>query len=183
MDRSAGVRRRPLQHAHAHNVVTLPSHANILSGRLPREHGVHDNAGFRFPPVARHARDDLKARGYRTGAFVSAFPLDSRFGLARGFDGTTIGSPTRRAPHSSFRNEAVRETVAARAMDRSRSEAPVVLLGPPVRAALPLRPSASALPRDSPASYHGEVAAADAALQPLLEPISRPAATAERSWC
>ena len=28
----------------------------------------------------------LKARGYRTGAFVSAFPLDVRFGLARGFD-------------------------------------------------------------------------------------------------
>jgi hypothetical protein len=28
----------------------------------------------------------LKAHGYRTGAFVSAFPLDVRFGLARGFD-------------------------------------------------------------------------------------------------
>ena len=35
--------------AHAHNVVTLPSHANILSGRLPPEHRVHDNAGFRMP--------------------------------------------------------------------------------------------------------------------------------------
>ncbi len=43
---SAGARFRT---ARAHNVVTLPSHANILSGRLPTEHGVRDNAGFRFP--------------------------------------------------------------------------------------------------------------------------------------
>src|SRR5262245_2836334 len=37
------------ERAHAHNVVTLPSHANILSGRQPFEHGVRDNSGFRFP--------------------------------------------------------------------------------------------------------------------------------------
>ena len=42
----AGVR---FDAAHAHNVTTLASHANILSGRLPFEHGVRDNAGFRFP--------------------------------------------------------------------------------------------------------------------------------------
>ena len=29
---------------------------------------------------------DDKRDGYRTGAFVSAFPLDARFGLTRGFD-------------------------------------------------------------------------------------------------
>ena len=34
----------------------------------------------------RHARDAAHGRGYRTGAFVSAFPLDARFGLTRGFD-------------------------------------------------------------------------------------------------
>ena len=72
--------------AHAHNVVTLPSHANILSGRYPFEHGVRDNAGFRFPQGADTLATRLRALGYRTGAFVSAFPLDSRFGLDRGFD-------------------------------------------------------------------------------------------------
>ena len=72
--------------AHAHNTVTLPSHANILSGRHPFEHGVRDNAGFRFPRDAETLATLLKARGYRTGAFVSAFVLDSRFGLDRGFD-------------------------------------------------------------------------------------------------
>ena len=36
--------------AHAHNVVSLPSHANLLSGQHPLRHGVRDNTGFRFPP-------------------------------------------------------------------------------------------------------------------------------------
>ena len=66
--------------------MTLPSHANILSGRLPFQHGVRDNAGFRFPADTATLATMLKAAGYRTGAFVSAFTLDSRFGLERGFD-------------------------------------------------------------------------------------------------
>ncbi|HYC92790.1 MAG TPA: sulfatase-like hydrolase/transferase, partial [Thermoanaerobaculia bacterium] len=32
--------------AHAHNVVTLPSHANILTGLNPYQHGVRENAGY-----------------------------------------------------------------------------------------------------------------------------------------
>ena len=32
--------------AHAHNVVTLPSHVNILTGLYPYQHGVRDNAGL-----------------------------------------------------------------------------------------------------------------------------------------
>ncbi|HET8647900.1 MAG TPA: sulfatase-like hydrolase/transferase, partial [Vicinamibacteria bacterium] len=85
MDRLAGQGVR-FSDAHAHNVLTLPSHANILSGRGPHEHGVRDNAGFRFPAGAETLATLLRARGYRTGAFVSAFPLDSRFGLDRGFE-------------------------------------------------------------------------------------------------
>src|SRR5688572_24524421 len=33
---------------HAHNVVTLPSHANILTGLYPYQHGVRDNSGFQL---------------------------------------------------------------------------------------------------------------------------------------
>src|SRR5262245_4072235 len=72
--------------AHAQTVVTLPSHANILSGVYPQDHGVRDNAGFRFPAARPTLATLLKSRGYATGAFISAFPLDARFGLARGFD-------------------------------------------------------------------------------------------------
>lgn len=84
--RSLAARGTVFTRAHAHNVVTLPSHANILTGLYPWQHGVRDNAGFtldaRHPTVASLLRDD----GFATGAFVSAFPLDSRFGLDRGFD-------------------------------------------------------------------------------------------------
>jgi len=65
--------------------LTLPSHATILSGLLPPHHGLRNNGIGSFP-----AKDDTLATiflraGYRTGAFVSAFVLDRRFGLARGF--------------------------------------------------------------------------------------------------
>ncbi len=72
--------------AHAHNVVTLPSHANILTGLYPYQHGIRDNAGFTLD--ARHPTlgTMMRQAGYSTAAFVSAFPLDSRFGLNAGFD-------------------------------------------------------------------------------------------------
>lgn len=72
--------------AHAHNVVTLPSHANILTGLYPWQHGIRDNAGFTLDAKHPTIAETLRASGYATGAFVSAFPLDSRFGLDRGFD-------------------------------------------------------------------------------------------------
>jgi len=72
--------------AFAHTSTTFPSHVNILLGTLPLYHGVHDNSTFivedRFLTLAEH----LKEYGYSTGAFIGAFPLDSKFGLAQGFD-------------------------------------------------------------------------------------------------
>jgi arylsulfatase A-like enzyme/Flp pilus assembly protein TadD len=72
--------------AFAHSTTTLPSHANILLGVTPLYHGVHDNANFvvreEFLTLAEH----LKKQGYATAAFIGAYPLDSRFGLSRGFD-------------------------------------------------------------------------------------------------
>jgi arylsulfatase A-like enzyme/Flp pilus assembly protein TadD len=72
--------------AHAHNVVTLPSHINILTGLYPYQHGVRDNAGYVLDPKFRTLAPLLKERGYATGAFVGAFPLDARYGLPPGFD-------------------------------------------------------------------------------------------------
>ena len=72
--------------AHAHNVVTLPSHVNILTGLYPWQHGVRDNAGFVLDPKFPTLASMLHDKGYATGAFVGAFPLDARFGLNHGFD-------------------------------------------------------------------------------------------------
>ena len=72
--------------AHAHCVVTLPSHASILTGLYPFTHGIRDNAGYRLPEGTRTLATLLRDHGYATGAFVAAFPLDARFGLAAGFE-------------------------------------------------------------------------------------------------
>lgn len=72
--------------AHAHNVVTFPSHTNILTGLLPYQHGVRDNAGFTLDAKHKTIASHLKQRGYATGAFIAAYPLDARFGLNPDFD-------------------------------------------------------------------------------------------------
>ena len=72
--------------AHAHAVVTLPSHASILTGQYPYQHGYRENAGYRVPAGMPTLATLLKADGLATAAFVGAFPLDARFGLTAGFD-------------------------------------------------------------------------------------------------
>lgn len=71
--------------AYAHTSTTLPSHANILLGTTPLFHGVHDNFNFIIREEMLTMAEFLSERGYATGAFVGAYPLDSRFGLAQGF--------------------------------------------------------------------------------------------------
>ena len=65
--------------------LTLPSHTSILSGLLPVHHGVRDN-GQTVPGDIALLPEILRDKGYRTGAFVSGFPLQAMFGLDRGFD-------------------------------------------------------------------------------------------------
>ncbi len=72
--------------AHAVTPLTLPSHASILTGRYPLHHGLRDNAGFRLADDTPTLAAALKASGYHTAAFVSAFVLDSAWGLDAGFD-------------------------------------------------------------------------------------------------
>jgi arylsulfatase A-like enzyme/Flp pilus assembly protein TadD len=80
---AAGVR---FTRAYAHAVMTLPSHASLLTGQVPPRHGVRNNGTFRLGSEADTVAERLKHAGYRTGAFVGAFVLDRRFGLAQGFD-------------------------------------------------------------------------------------------------
>jgi choline-sulfatase len=65
--------------------LTFPSHAALLTGLLPRRLGLRDN-GQVLGAGPRTLAESLKARGYATAAFVSGYPLDSAFGLDRGFD-------------------------------------------------------------------------------------------------
>ena len=71
--------------AHSVSALTLPSHATLLTGLLPSEHGLRDNAGFRMSEEIPTLAEALLPAGYQTGAFVSAYVLDSAWGLDRGF--------------------------------------------------------------------------------------------------
>jgi choline-sulfatase len=66
--------------------ITFPAHASMMTGLYPNHHGVRDNSIYRLSPQAVTAADLFKARGWSTAAFVSAFILDHRFGLDKGFD-------------------------------------------------------------------------------------------------
>jgi arylsulfatase A-like enzyme/Flp pilus assembly protein TadD len=73
------------ERAYAPVPLTLPSHASMLTGLYPPEHGLHVNGMGRLSsdiPVLAEILRDLK---YDTGAFLSAFVLNSKFGLDRGF--------------------------------------------------------------------------------------------------
>jgi arylsulfatase A-like enzyme/Flp pilus assembly protein TadD len=66
--------------------LTLPAHSSLLSGVLPPQHGLRNNGTGSFPADRETLATILSKNGYRTGAFVSSFVLDRRFGLNRGFD-------------------------------------------------------------------------------------------------
>jgi len=66
--------------------LTLPAHSSLMTGTFPAFHGVRDNGGYYLGEDQATLAKTLKARGYRTGGFVSAFVLDGRWGIGQGFD-------------------------------------------------------------------------------------------------
>jgi arylsulfatase A-like enzyme/Tfp pilus assembly protein PilF len=65
---------------------TLPSHSSIMTGTYPPYHCVRENVGYTLDDSIPTLAEWLGDRGYTTAGFVSAFVLDSRWGIARGFD-------------------------------------------------------------------------------------------------
>jgi arylsulfatase A-like enzyme/Tfp pilus assembly protein PilF len=74
------------ERAYAVAPITLPAHTSILTGLYPPQHRVRNNGidavGDQIQTLAERAR----AAGFRTGAFVAAAVLDSRYGLDQGFE-------------------------------------------------------------------------------------------------
>jgi tetratricopeptide (TPR) repeat protein len=71
--------------AYTHSPQVLPAHSSMLSGHLPVDHGVRDDAGFALQGDARTLAELLRNRGFATGAAVSSFLLRRESGLAQGF--------------------------------------------------------------------------------------------------
>jgi choline-sulfatase len=66
--------------------ITLPSHVVILSGTYPMWNGVRDFTTHSVRPELGLIAEAFQRYGYATAAFVSAFVLDSTWGLKRGFE-------------------------------------------------------------------------------------------------
>ena len=66
--------------------LTLPVHSSMFTGKFPPEHGVRDNGGFFLGDEQLTLAEVLKGRGYRTGGFIGAYVLDSKWGIGQGFD-------------------------------------------------------------------------------------------------
>jgi len=159
--------------AHAHNVVTLPSHANILTGLLPYQHGVRDNTGFRLSPGTPTLASLLKAKGYATAAFVGAFPLDARFGLNTGFDVYDDRYPRGKTSLDFEMPErpAAEVVAAAKAWWDGAAGKRRFLWVHLYDCHAPYRPPQPFAEEYRSHPYLGEVAAVDAALSPLLSPL------------
>jgi len=63
---------------------TQPSHASMLTGLHPWQHGVTRN-GQRFDERYETVAEQLRAAGFATAAVVASFPVGARFGFAQGF--------------------------------------------------------------------------------------------------
>jgi arylsulfatase A-like enzyme/tetratricopeptide (TPR) repeat protein len=156
--------------AHGHNVITLPSHTNILTGLYPYQHGVRDNAGFRLSPKVETLAKMLKGEGYSTGAFVGAFPLDSRFGLTLGFDAYEELYKQVDEPEDFEIPQARAEEVVGRALEwyKAQSGRPRFLWVHLYDPHAPYDPPEPWRSRFAADLYLGDVAYADSALAPLL---------------
>ena len=137
--------------AHAHAVVTLPSHASILSGRYPYEHGIRDNTGYRFPASAAdrgHACSRRQASRPARSSAASRSIGDSAWAPASTSTTTSFGRGTSASePGERERPRRRRRDVGA-GVDRTTARQ-VVRVGPRLRSARALRaagPLGGALP-------------------------------------
>ena len=151
--------------------LTLPSHSTILTGQLPPQSGVRVNGGGGLaaghPTIARVLKDG----GYRTGAFVGAYVLDRRFGLADGFD--IYDDRVNRDPSGAVSLEAQRrgDAVMTAALHwlGSSNVRPFFVWIHLYDPHAPYDPPPEYLARARSVAYDGEVAFADAQVGRLLE--------------
>ncbi|MBZ5637579.1 MAG: sulfatase-like hydrolase/transferase [Acidobacteriia bacterium] len=165
---------RAFPSAHAHAVITLPSHASILTGLYPYQHGIRDNAGFVLRDDVPTLATVLKGEGYATGAFVSSFTLDGRFGLKRGFDFYDdrcegySGDPSRLAERPGDVTVGL-----ALAWWEAHRDAPRFLWVHVFTPHYPYDPPEPFKSRYSKAPYFGDVALADEQIRPVVEALER----------
>ena len=102
------------ERAYIHSPAMLPAYTSLLTGQLPFDHGVRDEAGFALKTDTRTLPELLRSRGFATGAAVSSFLLRKATGLSRGFAfyGGELGQDTQDRPIVERTGAATFETAA-----------------------------------------------------------------------
>ena len=165
----------------AHVPLTGPSHASILTGLTPIGHGVRDNGGYVLPADVKTAAEAFGGAAYRTGAFVSGFPLDRRFGFDRGFesydDHLPKGNDPRRTPYVERPADATTDA-ALRWLGAAKDARPFFLWVHYYDPHAPYEPPGELAARFGASPYDGEVAFVDAQIARLLRGLGDDAAQA-----
>lgn len=164
--------------AHAHAVLTRPSHTSILTGLYPYEHGVRDDRASRLKTGTPTIATILKQHGFATGAFVGGVAVAKGFGLDEGFDVYDDRFRTTGNSSDSSPTERPAGAVIAPALEWIRAQqgrwfAWVHLFDPHA----PYEPPPPFDREYARKPYLGEVAYVDQALRPLLDTVrgsSRP---------
>ena len=162
----------------AHVPLTGPSHACILTGRTPLGHGVRDNGAYVLPAGIATVAEAFKAAGYLTGAFVSGFPLNRRFGLDRGFETYDDHLPRGADPRRTAYVERTADRTTDAALGWFSARAPEAAARPFFLWVHYFDPHA---PYEAPAEfaarvaspYDGEIAFVDAQLSRLLQGLGQ----------
>lgn len=163
--------------------LTGPAHASILSGRYPPGHGLRNNGRNRLSDSIDVLPEILGRAGWRTGAFIAAFPLVRLFGFSQGFEvfdddlGTGAGGQ--------ILSERRGDRVNARAIPwlveslARRREQPFFGWVHYYDAHEPYRPPGQFALDFAGREYEGEIAFADSQLAQLLKVIDDAGATDE----
>jgi len=155
--------------AFAHTPTTLASHVSIMLGTTPLHHGIHQNANFVLAEDFLTLAEHLKNKGYSTGAFIGAFPLDSRFGLSQGFDVYDEAYPSKSASAFVFPERNARQVIHSALDWLEKQNSPwfsFVHIWDPHAPYSPPEPFSETF-KDDP--YSGEVAYVDSEIKKLFE--------------
>ena len=164
----SGVR---LERAYATAPLTLPSHATMMTGLYPPEHGLRTNGKGRLAADVPTLARTLQKQGYRTGAFVGSFVLDSRFGLDQGFETYDDDLSGMARPHDELHRERPGNLVVDKALSwlGQNSGAPVFCWVHLYDPHFPYEPQAEDLARRfDKQPYDGEIAFVDRQVQRLV---------------
>jgi choline-sulfatase len=160
------------ERVYSHCPMTLPSHVSMFTGSLPTEHGVRNNIGYRFEGARfRTLAEELRERGYATGAAVSSYVLRSDTGIDDGFEFYEDSIAVATAGATSEHQRSGRETLKhALAWILGHREQPFFFFLHLYEPHAPYEPPEPFKSR-YPSAYDGEIAAADAIVGELVRSL------------